>query len=303
MLNCWTPREAISWEVNFWCIFLGWKITSKIRTRLHEAQRDGEFLGVFSRRFWRVFWFKFCESPKVSKKRLKRWESLLKTRRFCFTMDLNSFQPRFQRKHLLFKHPANRYCWVRCEFPWLWYPEAQAAKDLGYLFLKTPWWFQFSLALLHLRSYGKRWVKFLLKKASRWSHFSDNFGHWKVSSEKGGPLGVLQNTGSFTFVGPPKHPLRNSRNWKPRNPHLPTSRLQRTHILPKKCHEGKGCQYGKQKHPASSGGDLVKVMKSNVIIKHSCQIDELWIRCIFDMHMDGKWNWHTTGMELGTMCF
>ena len=99
----------------------------------------------------------------------------------------------------------------------LWYPEAQAAKELGYLFLKTPWWFQFSLAyphstmnlhlstkrkpieaseilsarsyfhfqgasfsssfrkkkglLLHLRSYGKRWVKFLLKKASRWSHF------------------------------------------------------------------------------------------------------------------------------------
>ena len=37
------PREVISWEVNFWCIFLGVETTSKIRTRL---QRDGDFLGV-----------------------------------------------------------------------------------------------------------------------------------------------------------------------------------------------------------------------------------------------------------------
>lgn len=64
--------------------------------------------------------------------------------------------------------------------------------------------------------------------------------------------------------GPPKHPQPNSRNWKPRNPHLPTSRLQRTHILRKNVMKGRDVNMGNKKHPASSGGDLVKVMKSYV---------------------------------------
>lgn len=76
-------------------------------------------------------------------------------------------------------------------------------------------------------------VSRLLKKASLRSHFSDNFGHWKVSSEKGGPLGVLQNTGSFTEATPPKQSPRNIEKLETPESHLPTSRLQRTHILRK----------------------------------------------------------------------
>ena len=165
----------------------------------------------------------------------------VETRRFC--PDGFILSAKVLNKHLLFKQPANRYCWVRCLSMSLWYPEAQAAqaaKKLGYLFLKTPWWFQFSLAYphstmnLHLSTKRKPiesseilsgtsyfqfqgasfsssskgfvkksplftplflWKKVsrLLKKASLRSHFSDNFGHWKVSSEKG------------FLGGPPKH--------------------------------------------------------------------------------------------------
>ena len=195
----------------------------------------------------------------------------------------------------------------------LWYPEAQAAKELGYLFVKTPWWFQFSLAYphstmnLHLstkrkpieaseilsgtsyfhfqgasfssnsKGFGKKkpfTPLFLWKKVSRFlfkphaEPFSKNViekfqpDHFFLTLNTHHPFG-LQNTvasrkikkKSWKFSDLTTTRLfwaapETSRNWKPQNPHLPTSRLQRTHILRVECHEGKGCQYGKQKTPS-----------------------------------------------------
>ena len=215
----------------------------------------------------------------------------------------------------------------------LWYPEAQAAKKLGYLFLKTPWWFQFSLAYPHstmnlhlstkrkpIESSGEFFqleaifsfrelvsVPVFVKKNLYYTfvpmekgestsfnkpHSGAIFG--KFRSLKSFNLTVLSLFSiliilrspkhcSFTedwrrnreifrpdynqvVFGPPKHPQPNSRNWKPRNPHLPTSRLQRTHILRKNVMKGRDVNMGNKKHPASSGGDLVKVMKSYVFL-------------------------------------
>lgn len=131
--------------------------------------------------------------------------------------------------------------------------------------------------------------------------FSENFGHWKVSSERGVLWGSSKTLEASRLLGPRNIPNQTRATG---NPGIPTCQPVgfKEHTSCRKMSWREGMSI-RETETASSGGDLLKVMKSNIIIEHSCQIDELWIRCIFDMHMDGKWNWHTTGMELGTMCF